>query len=72
MAPKRTVLLDTSFILALENKDDLHHEQAKALDGVLLKENAILLFHWGVVLEIADGFARISRRAKGLQTPREV
>jgi predicted nucleic acid-binding protein len=67
MAPKRTVLLDTSFILALENKDDPHHEQAKALDGVLLEENAILLFHWGILLEIADGFARISRRAKGLQ-----
>jgi uncharacterized protein len=26
-----------------------------------------LLFHWGILLEIADGYARLSRRAKGLQ-----
>jgi predicted nucleic acid-binding protein len=65
--PRRTVLLDTSFILALENKDDRHHERAKALDRELLAENAVLLLHWGIVLEIADGYARLSRRAKGLQ-----
>ena len=63
--PRRTVLLDTSFILALENKDDRHHERAKALDRELLDENAVLLFHWGILLEIADGYARLSRRAKG-------
>jgi uncharacterized protein len=65
--PRRTVLLDTSFILALENKDDPHHEGAKALDRELLKENAILLLHWGILFEIADGFARVSRRARALQ-----
>jgi predicted nucleic acid-binding protein len=63
----RTVLLDTSFIVALENKDDLHHTRAKALDSKLLAEKSVLLFHWGILLEIADGYARISRRAKGLQ-----
>ena len=65
--PRRTALLDTSFILTLENKDDRHHERAKALDRELLAENAVLLLHWGIELEIADGYARLSRRAKGLQ-----
>jgi uncharacterized protein len=65
--PVRTVLLDTSFIVALENKDDPHHKRAKALDGDLLAEKGVLLFHWGILLEIADGYARIGRRAKGLQ-----
>lgn len=65
--PQRIVLMDTSFVLALENKDDAHHERAKALDDQLLREDSILLFHWGILLEIADGYARASRRAKGLQ-----
>ena len=65
--PQRTVLLDTSFILALENKDDPHHERAKALDSELLKEDCLLLLHWGILFEIADGYARFSRRARGLQ-----
>lgn len=64
---RRTVFLDTSFILALENKDDPHHERAKALDSELLKENAGLLLHWGILFEIADGYARIGRRARGLE-----
>jgi predicted nucleic acid-binding protein len=60
-------LLDTSYILALENKDDPHHERAKTLDAELLAEDAVLLLHWGIVLEIGDGYARLSRRAKGMQ-----
>jgi predicted nucleic acid-binding protein len=67
IVPARTVFLDTSFVLALENKDDPHHERAKALDRELLQENAVLLLHWGILFEIADGYARISRRARGLQ-----
>jgi predicted nucleic acid-binding protein len=62
----RTVFLDTSFVIALENKDDPHHERAKALDEELLKENAILTLHWGTLLELADGFARLARRAHAL------
>jgi predicted nucleic acid-binding protein len=65
--PQRTVLLDTSFILALENRNDPHHERAKALDRELLREGAVLVLHWGILFEIADGYARIGRRAKGLQ-----
>ncbi len=48
--PRRSVLLDTSFIVALENKDDPHHEGAKALDRELLKEDALLLLHWASCL----------------------
>jgi hypothetical protein len=59
--------MDTSFLLALDNKDDPHHERAKALDRELLKEDAILLLHWGILLEIGDGYARVGRRARGLQ-----
>jgi uncharacterized protein len=65
--PRRTVLLDTSFILALENRDDAYHERAKALDRELLAEDALVVLHWGILFEIADGYARVSRRAKGLQ-----
>lgn len=64
---QRTVFLDTSFIIALENKADPHHERAKALDAELLAEDAVLLFHWGILLEIADGYARLNRRAKGVR-----
>jgi predicted nucleic acid-binding protein len=49
---RRSVLLDTSFIVALENKDDPHHEGAKALDRELLKEDALLLLHWGILFEM--------------------
>lgn len=65
--PKRTVLLDTSFIIALENRSDPHHELAKALDAELMDEGADLVLHWGILFEIADGYARVGRRAKGLQ-----
>ena len=37
------------------------------LDGQLLKEDSVLLLHWGILLEIADGYARVGRRARGLQ-----
>jgi predicted nucleic acid-binding protein len=36
--PTRIVLFDTSFVLALENKDDPHHERAKSLDKELLNQ----------------------------------
>jgi len=64
---QRPVFLDTSFVIALENKDDPHHARAKALDDELLNEDASLLLHWDIVLEIADGFARLARRARGLE-----
>jgi uncharacterized protein len=65
--PQRLVLLDTSFILALENRDDPLHERAKRLARTLAAEDAVLLLHWGILLEIGDGYARVDRREKGCQ-----
>jgi uncharacterized protein len=65
--PQRTVFLDTSFVIALVNKDDPYHARAKALDEQLLKEGTVLLLHWGILFEIADGFARLTRRNLGLR-----
>jgi len=53
--PARIVLLDTSFVVALENRDDPLHGRARQLDQELLQENAVLLLHWGILLEIGDG-----------------
>jgi uncharacterized protein len=64
---QRVVLLDTSCIVALENRRDPHHERAKTLDRQLLREGDVLLLHWGLLLEIADGYARVGRRTKGCQ-----
>jgi len=64
--PPRTVFLDTSFILALENRDDPLHEAAKKLDRQLCATGAVLLLHWGILLELGDGYARLNRRAKAV------
>lgn len=62
---RRAVLLDTSYIVALENRGDRHHERAKELDRQLLDEKCLSVLHWGVLMEIGDGYARADRRAKG-------
>ena len=63
--PPRRVLLDTSFVLALENRRDAHHERAKMLDHQLLQDGSLSVLHWGILFEIGDGYARIERRRKG-------
>ncbi len=63
--PQRLLLLDTSFILALENRDDPFHERAMSLAGDLAHEDSLLLLHWGILLEVGDGYARVERREKG-------
>jgi predicted nucleic acid-binding protein len=63
--PQRLALLDTSFVLALENRDDPLHERAKSLANDFSRENRVLLLHWGILLEIGDGYARVERREKG-------
>lgn len=65
--PARVVLLDTSFIVALENRNDPHHQRARELDRDLLEEGCLAALHWGILLEIGDGYARVGRRAKGFQ-----
>lgn len=62
----RHVLLDTSFLIALENRSDPHHQRAKDLDRELFDQHAVLVLHWGILLEIGDGYARIGRRGKAL------
>jgi predicted nucleic acid-binding protein len=59
------VLLDTSFVLALENRRDAYHERAKMLDRQLLQDGCLSVLHWGILFEIGDGYARIGRRSKG-------
>ena len=60
----RHVLLDTSFLIALENRSDPHHQRAKDLDRELFEQRVVLVLHWGILLEIGDGYARIGRRGK--------
>ncbi|MDC0935452.1 PIN domain-containing protein [Pirellulales bacterium] len=62
----RTVFLDTSFIVALENRDDPSHHRAQDLDRELLAADARLVLHWGILLKLGDGYARLGRRAKGI------
>jgi uncharacterized protein len=65
--PQRLIFLDTSFIVALENRDDPYHERAKQIDRDLVRIDSVLLLHWGILLEIGDGYARVDRREKGWQ-----
>jgi len=51
--PPRIVLLDTSFVLALENGEDSHHARAKQLDRELAAQGAVLLLHWGFCWKLA-------------------
>ena len=60
----RRVLLDTSFLIALENRSDPHHQRAKDLDRELIAQNAMLVLHGGILMEIGDGYARLGRRGK--------
>ncbi|NOY28642.1 MAG: type II toxin-antitoxin system VapC family toxin [Planctomycetes bacterium] len=64
---RRTVFLDTSFVVALENRDDPSHQRAQSLDRELLAEDATLLLHWGILFEIGDGYSRLGRRSKGIE-----
>lgn len=63
--PRPPVLADTSFFIALENKDDPYHKRAKQLDRKLEKVPYVL--HRGILLEIGDGYARKDRRKKGVE-----
>jgi predicted nucleic acid-binding protein len=65
--PGREALLDTSFIVALENRDDPAHQRALTVDRMLIADHVTLVTHWGVLLEIGDGYARLGRRQKGIE-----
>lgn len=61
------VLMDTSFIIALENTRDPYHEIAARLDRDLNARAIEYVSHWAVLLEIGDGYARRNRRRRGEQ-----
>jgi predicted nucleic acid-binding protein len=63
--PQRKLLLDTSFIVALENRDDPYHAKAWELERRNVREGLPYVLHWGILLEIGDGFARQGRREAG-------
>jgi predicted nucleic acid-binding protein len=63
--PQRIILLDTSFIVALENRADPYHAKAWRLEEKNAQEGSLYILHVGILLEIADGFARFGRRAAG-------
>jgi uncharacterized protein len=65
--PQRRVFLDTSFALAMENVDDPLHPAALKLERSLSGANSPFVLHWGVILEIGDGYSKIGRRAKGIK-----
>ena len=62
-----TVFMDTSFVIAIENLDDRHNARAKKFDLELSKKRTQYLLHWGILLEIGDGYARLNRRQRGFQ-----
>jgi predicted nucleic acid-binding protein len=55
------LFLDTSFVIALFNATDPHHEQTKAWHATLLKEQRPKLTTTAILLELGDGFARKGR-----------
>jgi predicted nucleic acid-binding protein len=55
------LFLDTSFVIALLNASDRHHEEAKAWHATLLKEQRPRLTTTAILLELGDGFARKGR-----------
>jgi len=65
--PRRQVFVDTSFVLALENRDDTYHGAAEQLAAECLRDRSTLVLHWGIWFEVLDGFARLSRRSKGIE-----
>ena len=65
--PRRQAFMDTSFVLALENQDDAFHGVARQLAADCSRDNTTLVLLWGIWLEVLDGFARLSRRPKGIE-----
>ncbi|MCC6124832.1 MAG: type II toxin-antitoxin system VapC family toxin [Pirellulales bacterium] len=63
--PQRLVFLDTSFVLAMENIDDPLHGSALNWERRLAETNTAFISHWGIILEIGDGYSKIGRRMKG-------
>ena len=61
------VLLDTSFLIALENRDDVYHRKALDLVRHVIDTQSTLVLHQGIVLELFDGYAKLTRRQKAVE-----
>jgi predicted nucleic acid-binding protein len=55
------VFLDTSFVIALLNRSDPHHEKAKSLSAEIAGSRRPRLTTAAVLVELGDGFARKGR-----------
>ncbi len=62
----RHIFLDTSYLIALINRQDEHHDMAKAWAERLLAEQICSHLSVPIMFEIADGFARLGRREIGI------
>lgn len=60
------IFLDTSYLIALINRQDEHHDMAKAWAERLLAEQICSHLSVPIMFEIADGFARLGRREIGI------
>ena len=61
----RDVFIDTSYFIALVNRQDAYHNQAKRWAHTLIKEFIQCHTTIPIVFEIADGFSRLGRREIG-------
>ena len=61
------VFFDTSFVIAIENLDDPYHLKAREIAQQLFDEKTLCFLHWGILLEIGDGFAKIKHRLAGIR-----
>lgn len=62
----KEVFGDTGYFIALVNKKDQYHRQAKKWAHRLTKEKISCHISIPIVFEIADGFSRIGRREIGI------
>jgi hypothetical protein len=64
---RQPVFLDTSFVIAIDNHDDPHHAKAEAIAQALRNQRRLVFLHWGILLEIGDGYGRLKRRERGMK-----
>jgi predicted nucleic acid-binding protein len=62
----RAVFVDTSYFIALVNRQDAHHHLAKEWARKLVKERILCHTCIPILFELADGFARLGRRQIGI------
>jgi len=66
------VFVDTSFFIALVNKQDRYHSVAVDIAEQMFNENWVGHLTVPVLFEIGDGFSRIGRREVGIMLIAEI